>query len=100
MSEYENDKERYEADIRRMVEGIDIESLRKLSVQELMMRNALLHKVNQYAIISNDPRREGLIAQQRAVNAVLVEKKSRGKKKVDPAKIQLKTIEFNLTTKK
>ena len=98
--EYEKNKEKYEADIRRMVEGIDVESLQALSIQELKIRNAILHKIVQEAIISKDPRQEGLIAQQRAVNAVLVNKIGKRGKKAEPIKVKLSKIDLALEKKK
>lgn len=57
-----------------MISDIDIEGLNKLSVSELKLRNALIHPIVQKAIIENLPQREGLKAQQRAINFVLVSK--------------------------
>lgn len=91
---------RYEDDVKRILEGIDIESLRKLSVNELKMRNSLQHVIVQEAICKQDPRQEALIESQRAINSVLVEK-IRGKGKTPaPVKVGMDTVSFDAVGKR
>jgi len=78
---------------KKMISEIDIDGLSKLSVFELKMRNALIHPIVQKAIIENLPQREGLNAQQKAINYVLV---SKTRKKSIGEKISLDSLKMDL----
>lgn len=97
--EYENDEKKYEEDIKRITDGIDIPSLEALSVEDLKVRNAIMHKIVQEAILSNDPRKEALTMCQRAINAVLVNKIGKRGRDAKPVVVKLDKLALKLDRK-
>jgi len=91
---------KYEDDVKRIMDGIDIDGLRKLSINELKMRNQLQHAIVKEAKCRQDPRQDALVASQRAINQVLIEKIRGTGPKPASIKVGMDTISFNAVGQK